>query len=139
MPTGYKAPGTHSGSIANPRDGAYREKNIHGQRSIWSSKKNVSIRSFSLRMENARYLDGVTKGHKSEVVNRAIEFYRTRSEFSNSQLIENIEALQNRLTEAYEKIEQLTSAGEIADNKAQKVSQSRGIWGRLLNFLRFST
>lgn len=139
MPTGYKGPGEQKGSIANPRDGSYREKNIHGHRSPWPSRKNVSIRSFSLTMDNARYLDGVIKGHKSEVVNRAIYYYRTRSETSSVQLFENIEALQLRLTEAYEKINELTSAGEIPDDKAQKVPQSRGILTKLLNFLRFST
>ncbi len=130
MPTGL-TPG-HRGSIAAPQDGRYQEKNVHGVRS-GTVKKSVSIRSFSLTHDNARYLDGVNKGHKSEVVNRALNFYRHSPE--RLYLMENIAGLQERLREAHEKISELASALKISDDEAKKVPPSRGLT-RFFNFRR---
>ena len=126
MPTGYRK---NTGSIAHPKNGAYREKNVHGIRSHRASKKNVSIRSFSLTGANAKYLDGVESGHKSHVVNRALEYYRNGSGTDKVQLLKNIEGLQNVIS---------TLADEIAEyEKDQTLPQSRGGRGILTIIWRF--
>lgn len=129
MPTGYKAPGTHSGSIANPKDGAYREKNVHGHRSWKASTKNVSTRSYSLSKANARYLDAVTKGHKSHVVNRALDHYRGRGGPTIDELYLNISALQDHITRLGEDNSRYESK--------QTLPQSRGKRGILTRIWRF--
>jgi len=42
-------------------------------------KSSRVIKSFSMTFENARYLEGVNKGEKSDVVNRALALYRSGS------------------------------------------------------------
>ncbi len=128
MPTGYTE--GRKGSMARSQTGAYREKNIHGVHGA-ITKRNVSIRSFSLTQENARYLDGVNKGHKSEVVNRALNFYRHSPE--RTDLLENIEALQLRITELYQERDEIAGSRQVADNKTKEVSPSRG-WRRFFKF-----
>ena len=97
-----------------------------------SRKGSRHIRSFSITMENSKYLDGVAKGHFSAVVNRALDRQRLRPEVD--ELLQNIGALQGRLTEAYEKIDELTGASQVPDDEAQKVPPSRGL-KRFFKFL----
>jgi hypothetical protein len=126
MPTGRRK---NTGSIAHPKDGSYRDKNVHGIRSPYPSKRNVSIRSFSLTTPNARYLDGVTRGHKSDVVNRALDYYRNGSGLSEVELLKNIEALQNHITRL--------SEDNARYKSEQTLPQSRGKRGILTRIWRF--
>lgn len=96
-----------------------------------AEKKGASIRAYSLTQENARYLDGVNKGRKSEVVNRALDFYRHSPE--RVDLLKNIEALQERITELYQERDEVASSSQVADDEAKKVSPSRG-WRRFFKF-----
>ena len=127
MPTG-ETPGL-KGSIASPQDGSYRAKNIHGLRHGPALKHSVSNRSISFSHENARYLDGVNKGHKSAVVNRALDFYRHNPDSAG--LWESFQHLERVIQELHQEIDEITSSGEIPDDEAKKVSPSRGIWGKL--------
>lgn len=54
----------------------YHDRNVHGVRSPYPVYRSRVIKSFSLTMENARYLESVPKGEKSDVVNRALAYYR---------------------------------------------------------------
>ena len=103
-----------------------------------SRKGSRHIRSFSLTQTNSRYLDGVNKGHRSDVVNRAIEHYRTAgliNGVSPHEMLENIESLQNVIRRLYEERDQISGSGEIANNEAKNVPQSRGIH-RIFHFIR---
>lgn len=91
------------------RDGAYRAK--LGARQ-YNGKSN---KSFSMSLENIRYLEGVVKGHRSDVVNRALDHYRA----SETDIFENIKSLQTRLKEAHQRIEAL-EADEIPQKKRRK-------------------
>ena len=92
------------------------------------------IRSFSLTQQNSRYLDGVTKGHRSDAVNRALDSYRGLGSNVN-ELYENIGYLQTHIGELYEKLEKVTGSGEIADYEAQKVPP-RGVIRRVFHYIR---
>jgi hypothetical protein len=127
MPTGRRK---NTGSIAHPKDGAYRDKNVHGIRSSYASKRNVSIRSFSLTSANARYLDGVTRGHKSDVVNRALDYYRNGSGRSEVELLKNIEGLQNHITRLSEDNARYESEQTLPQSRGK-----RGILTRIWQFL----
>ena len=127
MPTGKRK---NTGSIAFPKDGAYRDKNVHGIRSSYASKRNVSIRSFSLTSANARYLDGVTRGHKSDVVNRALDLYRNGSGNKTVELHKNIEALQNHITRLSEDNARYESQQTLPQSRGK-----RGIFTRIWHFL----
>ena len=54
----------------------YHDRNVHGVRSPYPVYRSRVIKSFSLTMENARYLESVPKGEKSDVVNRSLAYYR---------------------------------------------------------------
>lgn len=54
----------------------YHDRNVHGVRSPYPVYRSRVIKSFSLTMENAKYLESVPKGEKSDVVNRALAYYR---------------------------------------------------------------
>lgn len=84
------------------------------------------IRSFSLTQANSRYLDGVTKGHRSDRVNRAIEHYRGTDGMNVPDLLKNIEALQARLTSKHQKADEIACACQVSDDEAQKMPQHRG-------------
>ena len=127
MPTGKRK---NTGSIAFPKDGAYRDKNVHGVRSPYASRRNVSIRSFSLTSANAKYLDGVTRGHKSDVVNRALDYYRNGSGRSEVDLLKNIEALQNHITRLGEDNARYESEQTLPQSRGK-----RGILTRIWQFL----
>lgn len=75
------------------------------------------IRSFSLTQANSRYLDGVTKGHRSDRVNRAIEHYRGTEGMNVPDLLKNIEALQKRLTSKHEKADKITGSSQVSDDE----------------------
>ena len=90
-----------------------------------SRKGSKHIRSFSISQDNSRYLDGVTKGHRSRVVNRALDYLRMQPK--EKDLLANIEGLQNIIRDLHQKLDKVTSAGEIPDDEAKKVPQSRGI------------
>lgn len=61
-------------------------------------------------MENARYLEAVPKGEKSDVVNRALAYYRQGGRARQQQ----IETLSKALGEAYENID---AQGGVKDQK----------------------
>ena len=126
MPTG-ETPG-RKGSIASPQDGSYRAKNIHGVRGGPALKHSVSNRSISFSHENARYLDGVNKGHKSAVVNRALDLYRLNPD--RADLLESFQNMERIIQGLHQEIDEITSASEIPDDEAKKVPPSRGIWAR---------
>jgi len=59
-----------------------------------------SNKSYSMTASNIRYLDSIPKGHKSAVVNRAVEAYRGQS-YEVHELLANIEALQKIITDLH--------------------------------------
>lgn len=61
-------------------------------------------------MENARYLEAVPKGEKSDVVNRALAHYRQGGRARQQQ----IETLSKALGEAYENLD---AQGGVKDTK----------------------
>lgn len=61
-------------------------------------------------MENARYLEAVPKGEKSDVVNRALAYYRQGGRARQQQ----IETLSKALGEAYENLD---AQGGVKDTK----------------------
>ena len=91
------------------------------------------IRSFSLTQANSRYLDGVTKGHRSDAVNRALEHYRGTEGMNVPDLLKNIEGLQGVITKLNQELQQVSGSSQVADDEAQKMSQSRG-WRRIFHF-----
>ena len=96
---------------------------------------STHIRSFSLTQANSRYLDGVTKGHRSDAVNRAIESYRGTEGMNVPDLLKNIEGLQGVIKKLNQKLEQVPGAGEIADDEADKVPPMGGL-RRIFHFIR---
>ena len=98
-----------------------------------SRKGSKHIRSFSISQDNSRYLDAVTKGYRSETVNRALDYMRMRPK--EKDLLANIAGLQEVIKELHEELYQVTSTGEVANYEAKDVPQSRG-WRRLLHFFR---
>ena len=98
-----------------------------------SRKGSKHIRSFSISQDNSRYLDAVTKGYRSETVNRALDYMRMRPK--EKAILANIAGLQNKIRELSEELDKVSRSGEIADNEAQDVPQSRGIW-RIFHIFR---
>jgi len=84
------------------------------------------IRSFSLTQENSRYLDGVTKGHRSDAVNRAIQSYRGTEGMNVPDLLENIAALQAVISKLNQELDEVPGARQVTNDEAQKVPPSRG-------------
>jgi len=76
----------------------YTSKNVHGISYGIPVYKSRVIKSFSLTMDNARYLEGVAKGEKSDVVNRALAYYRQGGRSQAQQ----IKVLSEKLQESYE-------------------------------------
>ena len=63
--------------------------------------KSTTNKCVSLSHENARYLDGIAKGHKSAAVNSALTWYRGQG-VEVHELLANIEGLQNVIAELYQ-------------------------------------
>jgi len=76
--------------------GAYRTK----MGKIIVARSN-SPRSVSMTPANADYYDSLTKGHKSAMVNRAMDNYRGDG-FSTHELLANIEGLQQVIAELHQ-------------------------------------
>jgi len=76
--------------------GAYRTK----MGKIIVARSN-SPRSVSMTPANTDYYDSLDKGHKSAMVNRAMDNYRGDG-FQTQELLDNIAALQARLVETEE-------------------------------------
>ena len=93
----------------------YTSKNVHGISYGIPVYKSRVIKSFSLTMANARYLESVPKGEKSDVVNRALAYYRQGGRAREQQ----IETLSKALGEAYENLD--VKAG-VKDTKETKIS-----------------
>ena len=93
----------------------YTSKNVHGISYGIPIYKSRVIKSFSLTMENARYLEAVPKGEKSDVVNRALAYYRQGGRARQQQ----IETLSKALGEAYENLD--VKAG-VKDTKERRIS-----------------
>lgn len=72
--------------------GAYRNK-FGGVR-----MKSTTNKCVSLSHDNARYLDGIAKGHKSAAVNSALTWYRGQG-VEVHELLANIAALQDIILE----------------------------------------
>lgn len=94
----------------------YTSKNVHGISYGIPVYRSRVIKSFSLTMENARYLESVPKGEKSDVVNRALAYYRQGGRARAQQ----IETLSKALGEAYEQIDEKKSPQ--GGGKKQKIS-----------------
>lgn len=88
----------------------YTSKNVHGISYGIPVYRSRVIKSFSLTMENARYLEAVPKGEKSDVVNRALAHYRQGGRARQQQ----IETLSKALGEAYENLD---AQGGVKDTK----------------------
>lgn len=95
------------------------------------------IRSFSLTQANSRYLDGVTKGHRSDRVNRAIEHYRGTEGMNVPDLLKNIEALQKRLTSKHEETDKIAGSSQVADDETNHAPPRGGIRAILLRMWPF--
>ena len=96
------------------------------------------IRSFSLSQANSRYLDGVTKGHRSDAVNRAIEHYRGTEGMNVPDLLKNIEGLQGvikKLSGDDENLEEVARTSQVPNDEANKMPPSRGLRG-IFHFIR---
>jgi len=88
--------------------GAYRN-NFGGVR-----VKSTTNKCVSLSHENARYLDGIAKGHKSAAVNSALTWYRGQG-VEIHELLANIEGLQNVIAQLYQQELEVSPAGpEVA-------------------------
>ncbi len=67
-----------------------------------------------MTMENARYLEAVPKGEKSDVVNRALAYYRQGGRARQDQ----IKALEEALGRAYDQLdEKIPLQGGVKDSK----------------------
>ena len=92
-------------------------------------KGSKHIRSFSLSQENSRYLDGVNKGQRSRVVNRALDYLRMLPK--EKDLLSNIEGLQNVIRKLQQELDEVASTSEIANNETEHTSPG-GVWGIIL-------
>lgn len=109
---------------------------------IYRAKKSTHIRSFSLTWDNSNYLDGTVKGNYSEVVNRALEHYRTRGVEEVAELRRNIEGLQNQIRNLGEDNRTLRTEIEAQEKSNKAISDNieprmGGKWVRFVNFFRF--
>jgi len=60
-----------------------------------------NVRSYSITHDNCSYLDTISKGHRSAVVNRALEHYRGEG-LETHELLANIEGLQKVIRDLHE-------------------------------------
>lgn len=79
--------------ILSRKTPTYQSKNVHGIQYGFPVYKSRVIKSFSLTMENARYLESVPKGQKSDVINRALAYYRKGGRAREAQIKTLSEAL----------------------------------------------
>ena len=97
----------------------YTSKNVHGISYGIPIYRSRVIKSFSLTMENARYLESVPKGEKSDVVNRALAHYRQGGRARQQQ----IKTLSEALGDAYKEIDQKNEEKSLqVGGRDQKVS-----------------
>jgi len=87
----------------------YQSKNVHGIQYGFPVYKSRVIKSFSLTMENARYLESVPKGQKSDVINRALAYYRKGGRAREAQ----IQTLSEALGEAYKNLDEQSGVKEV--------------------------
>jgi len=112
---------------------------------MYKDKRSKHVRSFSLSWANSRYLDGTRSGNYSEVVNRAIEYYRKRREYDNfehSEILSNVEALQRVIRDLGEENETLRTQIEAQEKSDHAITDNieprlGGKWSRFVNFFRF--
>ena len=90
--------------------GAYRTK----MGKIIVARSN-SPRSVSMTPANADYYDSLDKGHKSAMVNRAMDNYRGDG-FSTHELLANIEGLQQMIAELHDE----NPPGPLAPNSVRQ-------------------
>lgn len=90
--------------------GAYRTK----MGKIIVARSN-SPRSVSMTPSNADYYDSLAKGHKSAMVNRAMDNYRGEG-FSTHELLANIEGLQEVIAELHDEASIDGYTGPVAPN-----------------------
>lgn len=75
-------------------------------------------RSVSMTPDNCAYYDGIEKGHKSAMVNRAMEAYRGAG-LETHELLANIAGLQQVIADLY------------AEKSKPPGGGLKGIWGRI--------
>jgi len=78
---------------------------------------------------NADYYDSLTKGHKSAMVNRAMDNYRGDG-FSTHELLANIEGLQQVIAELHDEF----PPGPVAPNRTRRMGGLRAILARIWPF-----
>ena len=104
--------------------GAYRTK----MGKIIVARSNTP-RSVSMTPANSDYYDSLDKGHKSAMVNRAMDNYRGDG-FTTHELLANIEALQNHLREMYDE----NPPGPVAPESTPRMGGLRAILARMWPF-----
>ena len=104
--------------------GAYRTK----MGKIIVARSN-SPRSVSMTPANADYYDSLDKGHKSAMVNRAMDNYRGDG-FSTHELLANIEGLQQVIAELHEEF----PPGPVAPKSTSRMGGWRAILARIWPF-----
>ena len=104
--------------------GAYRTK----LGKIIVARSNTP-RSVSMTPANSDYYDSLDKGHKSAMVNRAMDNYRGDG-FTTHELLANIEALQNHLREMYDE----NPPGPVAPESTPRMGGLRAILARMWPF-----
>jgi len=95
--------------ILSRKTPTYQSKNVHGIQYGFPVYKSRVIKSFSLTMENARYLESVPKGQKSDVINRALAYYRKGGRAREAQ----IQTLSEALGEAYKNLDEQSGVKEV--------------------------
>jgi len=99
--------------------------------------------SFSLHPKAASIVDNLKDRTKSAQVSTAIVWFWTKGRMMDSEITPRmVSELQERynemcirVMELEQELDKVSSPGEIADNEAKDVPQSRG-WRRLLHFFR---
>tara|TARA_Y100000361_G_C11067384_1_gene293743 strand:+ start:405 stop:791 length:387 start_codon:yes stop_codon:yes gene_type:complete len=100
----------------------YTSKNVHGISYGIPVYRSRVIKSFSLTMDNARYLEAVPKGEKSDVVNRALAYYRKGGRARQDQ----ITALEEALGRAYDQLDEKNGLqGGVGDQNSRRKLGSR--------------
>lgn len=100
--------------------------------------KDTVVMAFSLSSRAAAYVRGAGQGRKSALVDRCILYYkdnRVQELLDQIAFMEgNIQGLQSKLF-SEEKLDEISGASKIPDDKAKKVPPSRGL-KRFFKFLR---
>lgn len=108
--------------------GAYRTK----MGKIIVTRSNTP-RSVSMTPANSDYYDSLDKGHKSAMVNRAMDNYRGDG-FSTHELLANIEGLQQVIAEMHDDASIDGYTGPVAPKSVSLMGGLRAIVARMWPF-----